>query len=294
MSTMDAAFAPSSARRYESNWKRFVTFVQTLDRKRRYLPASPNTVIAFVQYLKDEGKAPSTIRTFISAISERHKACRYPDPTNDYLVVKIVKGVAHACPHVDQRQPVSSRDLSLIIKSVPLSKCSSYSVVLLRAMFSLMFFGFLRISEVTASPHNLSVTQCRIKPAKLRLVFHTYKHSAGRPFSLDVFPTGKTACPYRRMVEYIKLRGNDQGPLFRSANKLPVQKTAFAKYLKEVLKNTELAGKKISSHSFRIGAATWAAKAGFSSEQIKAMGRWHSNSYQKYIRVESISSKPST
>ena len=290
---MNAAFAPSSARRYENNWTRFVTFVQKLDRKRRYMPASPNTVIAFVQHLKNEGKAPNTIRTFLSAISERHKACRYPDPTNDYLVAKTVKGVAHACPHVDQRQPLSTRDLSIIIKSVPTSRCSSYTVILLRAMFSLMFFWFLRIGEVTASPHNLSVSQCRIKPSKLRLVFQSYKHSAGCPFTLDVLPTGKAACPYRRMVDYIKLRGHDQGPLFRYANKLPVQKTAFAKYLKAIIANTELTSKKISPHCFRIGAATWAAKSGFSSEQIKAMGRWHSNSYQKYIRVVSISSKPS-
>ena len=95
------------------------------------------------------------------------------------------------------------------------------------------------------------------------------------------------------MVDYIKLRGQGQGPLFRYANKLPVQKTAFAKYLKAIIANTELTSKKISPHCFRIGAATWAAKSGFSSEQIKAMGRWHSNSYQKYIQVVSISSKPS-
>ena len=131
---MNAAFAPSSARRYENNWTRFVTFVQKLDRKRRYMPASTNTVIAFVQHLKNEGKAPNAIRSFLSAISERHKACRYPDPTND----------------VDQRHPLSTRDLSIIIKSVPTSRCSSYTVILLRAMFSLMFFGFLRIGEVTA------------------------------------------------------------------------------------------------------------------------------------------------
>ena len=257
------------------------------------MPASPNTVIAFVQHLKNEGKAPNTIRNFLSAISERHKACRYPDHTNDYLVAKTVKGVAHACPHVDQRHPLSTRDLSIIIKSVPTSRCSSYTIILLRAMFSLMFFGFLRIGEVTASPHNLSVSQCRIKPSKLRLVFLSYKHSDGRPFTLDVLPTGKAACPYRRMVDYIKLRGQDQGPLFRYANKLPVQKTAFAKYLKAFIANTELTSKTISPHCFRIGAATWPAKSGFSSEQIKAMGRWHSNSYQKYIRVVSISSKPS-
>ena len=185
-----------------------MAFAQKLDRKRHYLPGSLNTIIIFVQHLKEEGKAPSTIRTYLSAIAERHKACRYPDLTADYLVIKSVKGVARSRPHVDQRQPISSRDFFLIIKSVPLSKCSCYTVVLLRAMFSLVFFGFLRVNEVTARPHNFSMSQCRIKPSKLRLVFNSYKHNYGHPFSLDVLPTMKTACPYRRMVDYIKLRGH--------------------------------------------------------------------------------------
>ena len=86
------------------------------------MPASPHTVIAFVQHLKNEGKDPNAIRSFMSAIPEHHNACRYPDPTNDYSVAKTVKGVAHACPHVDQRQHLSTRDLSIIIKSVPTSR----------------------------------------------------------------------------------------------------------------------------------------------------------------------------
>ena len=61
---------------------------------------------------------------------------------------------------------------------------------------------------------------------------------------------------------------------FRYANKLPVKKTAFVKYLMAVIARTELANKKISPRCNRIGAATWAAMSGFSSEQIKTMGRW--------------------
>ena len=135
------------------------------------MPASPNTLIVFVQYLKNKGKAHSTIRTCLSAIVERPKACRYPDPTCAYLVIKTTQGVARTRPQNDQRHPLSSGDLSLINELVLLSKCSSYTTLFLRAMFSLMLFGFLRIGEVTASPPNLSVSQCRIKPSKLCLVF---------------------------------------------------------------------------------------------------------------------------
>ena len=50
------------------------------------------------------------------------------------------------------------------------------------------------------------------------------------------------------------MRGHDQSPLFRYANTLPVQKTAFTKYLKAVVMHTDLVGKYISPHCFRIGA----------------------------------------
>ena len=80
LSTMEIFLALSSAR-----WNRFAAFLATLDRKRHYLPGSPNTIIIFVEHFKEEGKAPSTIRTYLSIIAERHKACLYPIPTADYL-----------------------------------------------------------------------------------------------------------------------------------------------------------------------------------------------------------------
>ena len=41
----------------------------------------------------------------------------------------------------------------------------------------------------------------------------------------------------------------------------------------------------MSSHSFRIGAATIAAAAGFPRWLIQALGRWSSNCYKEYIRI---------
>jgi hypothetical protein len=39
------------------------------------------------------------------------------------------------------------------------------------------------------------------------------------------------------------------------------------------------------SHSFRIGAATTALKAGISDAKIRMLGRWESDAYQLYLRT---------
>ena len=44
----------------------------------------------------------------------------------------------------------------------------------------------------------------------------------------------------------------------------------------------------ITSHSFRIGAASWAVAHGHSIEQVKQMGRWRSDAVLKYVRIPSI------
>ena len=43
--------------------------------------------------------------------------------------------------------------------------------------------------------------------------------------------------------------------------------------------------KNMSTHSFRIGAATTAAAAGYPKWAIQALGRWSSDCYRIYIRL---------
>jgi hypothetical protein len=43
-----------------------------------------------------------------------------------------------------------------------------------------------------------------------------------------------------------------------------------------------------NAHSFRIGAATTAAMLGKNYDEIKYMGRWKSDSFKKYIRMDCL------
>jgi hypothetical protein len=53
----------------------------------------------------------------------------------------------------------------------------------------------------------------------------------------------------------------------------------FAKYDEQIYK----------CYSFRIGAATTAHMMGIPDNRIKAMGRWHSDSFMRYIRIPLLS-----
>jgi hypothetical protein len=43
-----------------------------------------------------------------------------------------------------------------------------------------------------------------------------------------------------------------------------------------------------NTHSFRIGAATHASKMGKCDDEIMTMDRWKSDSYKRYIRIDTI------
>ena len=82
--------------------------------------------------------------------------------------------------------------------------------------------------------------------------------------------------------EYLKLRGNKEGPLFLLEGK-PITKSFFSAQLKQLLKITGLS-EKITPHSLRIGSATHWSQLGYSECQIMKRGRWRSNAFLKYIR----------
>ena len=55
--------------------------------------------------------------------------------------------------------------------------------------------------------------------------------------------------------------------------------------LRTVLQQCGLPANNLYSHSFCIGAATTAAKAGLPPWLIKVLGRWSSDCYERYIRT---------
>ena len=63
------------------------------------------------------------------------------------------------------------------------------------------------------------------------------------------------------------------GPLFHLADGSPVSRSTFSDKLSMAIKYCGLDPSRYKGHSFRIGAASFAADAGMSDAQIRALGR---------------------
>ena len=75
------------------------------------------------------------------------------------------------------------------------------------------------------------------------------------------------------------------GPLFVQADNTMLTRAIFTSALKSILSELDLNAHLYNTHSFQFGAATAANKAGVSKLHIKALGRWQSDAYQRYIRT---------
>ena len=92
-------------------------------------------------------------------------------------------------------------------------------------------------------------------------------------------------CPVAAMVSYLQHRRTDTGPLFRFEDGRLLTRARLVEFLRSGLKEAGVDDSKYCSHSFRIGAATTAAKVGIEDSVIKTLGRWESLAYLQYVKI---------
>lgn len=159
-------------------------------------------------------------------------------------------------------------------------------------MSSIAFFAFLRIGEITIRTDKdsrnilqfsqvLKSTNQQGDVTAIKITFHNFKHSYNRPpMSLVISrQQDRTVCPVQLLLAYLQIRGTFAGPLF--LNEVNHWHWFFVTLVCRF-------GSIKAIYSFRIGAASLAAEQGLSDAQIQLMGRWKSNAFKKYIRINSF------
>ena len=216
------------------------------------------------------------------------------DPTDQFVVRKLIAGASRLASKPDTRLPITPPILTQICSLLQTMNYSYYQKSLFKAIYTLAFFGFLRIGELAVQSavrpnYVIQLVDVSIAQDSLQLTMHTYKHSTARqPIALHIQSQPSPICPVKSLRLYLSLRGNSQGPLFCFPDLRPLTKSFVASNLSQVLQAAGLNPNDFKGHSFRIGAATFAASRGHTTTQIQKMGRWHSSAFQRYIRIASI------
>ena len=169
-------------------------------------------------------------------------------------------------------------------------------------MYAIAFFGALRIGEITCqakqTQRNLInynqvnfVRNMEDEMTAIKITLRHYKHSnPAEPVEIFIF-RAKPVCPVTVLLAYVNLRGTSPGPRFCWPDLSPISRSFFTQALGDSLRFCDLDVSGYKSHSFRIGAASWAASKGMSDTQIRAFGRWKSNAFLRYIRAPSLGSQ---
>ena len=300
---MAQGLAFSTHSTYLSGQKKFYDFCSQLGKLHQSgspCPTDEWTLCLFATFLANTVQH-STIKVYLSAVRSLHIEQGFADPLVDCLrLQRVLRGIKRTQGDTSSLCLLVTDDIMMVIfRALDLSlpdHCMFW------AASNLAYFGFLRSAEFTVpnlasfSPSiHLGLADVAIdsmsSPSCLRLRIKASKTDPFRKgcflhIGRDEFPL----CAIRSLLAYLTLRGDAPAPLFLFRDRRPLSRALLTSWLRDILSSAGIQGN-FSSHSFRIGAATVAARNGIPDHQIQALGRWTSSAYLSYIRTpaESLS-----
>ena len=151
---LNSALSSGTHKLYQRAWATLSAFTrQFFHSENLDLPISITALALFISYLYARKLASSTIRSYLSAISYVHKLKGLCDPTQAFLINKLLTAVSRqgSC---DIRLPISQPVLHQLVGSLGRTASSAFQRTLYSAMFLLAFYGFFRIGELAAKSAN--------------------------------------------------------------------------------------------------------------------------------------------
>ena len=289
------ALSLNAAKSYKVFWTRFCTFMTRTLHKRNF-PSTSSQVAQYVSYLHYSGMKASSIKSHLSAIAFMHQIHNFNNPTKSFLINKLLSAYSKYDPPTKIRRPITSTILTHLIHSVKTRVHNKHECRLFTSIFTCMYHGALRVSEVCKTPrtsHTLTLQQITLRShshrqPSLRLNLSSYKHSSSSIPPLVLHSTPDITCPVKAYQKYLKSHNPCSTTAFHFADGSPVTRLNLLQSLHYHLSSSGYNHTLFNTHSFRIGKATDLFKQGYSMSAIARIGRWRSNAYLQYIKPSKI------
>jgi site-specific recombinase XerD len=244
------------------------------------MPASPETVAAFLAGEADRDLHPVTITKRAAAIAAAHRSQGHPSLCDGPAIAAVLAGIRRTRGMRPQRK-VQALELEPLARMVGLIESGTLAGLRDRALLLLGFAAALRRSELVALDaedlcfHGVRGVLVTVRGSKTdqqrrgELVAVRYAQDPGR-------------CAVRSVRDYIAAIGIDSGPVFRQMRRgdhLTDRRLSDQSVALIVKRRAEAAGISaalLSGHSLRAGYATAAAAAGVEERKIANVTRHRS------------------
>jgi len=252
------------------------------EHSREMLPASPDTIAAFID-AQAEIKAPATVRRYIASIAHLHRAAGLDDPTKDDAPKLALKRMARAKgTRQKQASPLNRPAIDRMIASAGDSLRGLRDIALVAVLYDTL----ARSTELI----DLGVKDMEIAEDGTGTVIITRSKGDQEGQGSIRFLAADTVEHVKRWIEEA---GLEDGPLFRAVAKGGnVRGRLYRQDVRHILISmAKRAGLDIdpSGHSVRIGVAQDMVAAGFSLPEIMVAGAWKSpamvSRYSEHLRV---------
>ncbi|WP_251422347.1 site-specific integrase [Veillonella agrestimuris] len=272
---------------YESDWLDFVDWCNY--QKVSYFPATPETVVNYINDLADYAKA-NTIARRISAISENYNAAgAAANPCISPLVKQALRGIRRLKGTFQQgKTPILLDDIEDILETMDTLDIPDIQKLRDKAILLVGFMGAFRRSEIAA----ITVENLKFSPQGLEIFVASSKADQEGQGAIVAIPhlTGSPLDAVKALKKWLSASQITTGPVFRGFTKsMSIRNTAISdKSIADIVKryvsliglNPDMYG----AHSLRHGFATTAASYGVEERNIMRQTRHHSvNMVRRYI-----------
>ena len=290
----------STTNNYLCVWRNLNKFLLNLDT--RLSSSWEQKTALFGAYLVDNGVQSSTLKSYFSAIKHILKLDGYQWDDNKVLLNVLVRSCKLENDVVKTRLPIQKGLLEMLLFEINRkwfngNNQQPYLAILYQAIFSLAYYGMLRVGELSMSNHSIKACNIHVGSNKDKILIVLYsskthgRESRPQKVKISALPTNyntkKLICPFKTVIRYMNCRGSyidEDEQFFIFADRSPVQPQHIRKVLRDLLTNLSLNSLLYDVHSFRIGRTSDLEKFGYSIETIKSMGRWKSNAVYRYLK----------
>jgi site-specific recombinase XerC len=223
------------------------------------LPATPESVAAFLASEVDRGIRPSTIGRRVASVRYAHKLANLPVATDSEVVKATVRGIRRTLGTAPRKKTPAVAEM---IISMALGTGNGLKAIRDRALLLLGFAGAFRRSELVALDcEDIEETETGLKIT----IRHSKTDQEGEGATIAIV-RGSIACPVEAVKAWRDAAGITSGPVFRSIRKggkvgARLSAQSVADIVKTHAENVGLDPALFAGHSLRAGFLTFGGQA---------------------------------